>query len=124
MHYGLKYEPHASRAIMGRMIPKRLGDVWAPAIAAAFESGIQGVHGVVVSVADFVEAGGEEAGLDGEERLRIEGFVDGDEIGLQVRHFLEILEADDGESGGREARARCGWREPTPRYRYDGNVRD
>jgi hypothetical protein len=72
----------------------------------------RGVEGVV-------EATGEEAGfeacdaedgllgegdaLDGEQLLGVGGLVDGDKIGAEVRDFLEVFEADDGESGGGEA---------------------
>jgi hypothetical protein len=67
----------------------------------------------------FIDAGGEEAGLeaggaqhgllgesdalDGIEFLRIDGLVDGDEIGLEMGDVLEVFEAGDAEAGGGEA---------------------
>ena len=83
------------------------------------------VHGeewlVVGDVEGLIEAVGEEAGfeaggaadgllgdghaLDGEQLLGVDGLVDGDEIGLEVSNFLEVLEADDAEGGGSEAMA-------------------
>ncbi|MGA2271588.1 MAG: hypothetical protein ABSH44_24250 [Bryobacteraceae bacterium] len=71
-----------------------------------------GVHGLV-------EAGGEEAGFEGggaeegllgeghafegEEFLRVDGLVDGDEVGLEVGDGLKVFEANDGEAGGGES---------------------
>jgi hypothetical protein len=40
---------------------------------------------------------------EGEEFLRVDGLVDGDEVGLEARDFVEFLEAHDGEGGGAEA---------------------
>jgi hypothetical protein len=76
-------------------------------------------HGVSGRVESLVEAGGEEAGfeargaeesllgegdaLDGEEFLGVNGLVDGDEVGPEMGDFIQVLEADDGESGGGEA---------------------
>jgi hypothetical protein len=70
-------------------------------------------------VEGLVEAGGKEAGLeardaehgllgqgdalDGEQLLRVDGLVDGHEIGAEVGDFLEFFETDDGEGGACEA---------------------
>ncbi len=80
------------------------------------------VEGMVqeVIVADrFVEAGGEEAGfkgggaeqgvlgqgdaLDGEEFLRVDGLIGGDEVVLKAGNGVEFFEADDSELFGVEA---------------------
>src|SRR6266849_3837796 len=45
---------------------------------------------------------GDRDALDGEELLRVDGLIDGDEVGLEPGDFLEFFEADDGECGGGE----------------------
>jgi hypothetical protein len=40
---------------------------------------------------------------EGEEFLRVHGLVDGHEVGLETRDFVEFFEAHDGEGGGSEA---------------------
>jgi hypothetical protein len=88
-------------------------------IALAGEFLAHGSEGVVVGVESFVEGGGEEAGfqaggtedgllgeghaLQGEEFLRVDGLVDGDEVACEVVDFVEVFEADDGEGRGGEA---------------------
>jgi hypothetical protein len=88
-------------------------------VAIAGELLVHGEGGVVVGVEGFVEAGGEEAGLEaggaedgllgnghaleGEEFLGVDGLVDGGEVAGEVGNFVEVFEADDGESGGGEA---------------------
>jgi hypothetical protein len=91
-------------------------------IAVAAEFLIHGEEGFVVGdVEGFVEAVGEEAGLQaggaadgllsdghalqGEQLLGVDGLVDGDEVGLEVGDLLKVFEADDGERGGGEAMA-------------------
>ncbi len=74
---------------------------------------------MVVGVEGFIEASGEEAGLEaggaedgllgdghaleGKELLGVGWLVDGDDIGGEVFDFVEVLEANDGEGGGGEA---------------------
>jgi hypothetical protein len=76
-------------------------------------------HGVSGGVEGLIEAGGEEAGfeargaeesllgegntLNGEEFLRVDGLVDGDEVLLEMGDLIEFFEADDGEGGGSES---------------------
>jgi hypothetical protein len=88
-------------------------------IAIAGEFLVHGDEGVIASVEGFVEAVGEEAGLQaggaedgllgeghafqGDEFLGVDGLVDGDEIALEIGDFLEVFEADDGEGGCCEA---------------------
>jgi hypothetical protein len=66
-----------------------------------------------------VHAGGEQAGfeatcaedgllahgpaLEGEQFLRVDGLVGGDEVSAEVGDFLDVLEADDGAVGRGEA---------------------
>jgi hypothetical protein len=82
-------------------------------------SRVQEHHGLVPLVEGLVEAGGEEAGfeaggaeqgllgegdaLDGEEFLGVDGLVDGHGVVPEVRNFVDVFEADDGEGGGGEA---------------------
>jgi hypothetical protein len=86
-----------------------------------------GCEGAIVGVESLVEGRCEEAGFEpggaedgllgeghafeGEEFLRVDRPVDGDEVGLEASDFLEVFEADDGEGGGGEAvldRVLCG----------------
>ena len=76
-------------------------------------------QGLAVGGEGFVEAVGEQAGLeaggaeerllrqgdalDGEELLGIDRLVDGDEVGLEMGDFVDVFEADDGERGSGEA---------------------
>jgi hypothetical protein len=46
---------------------------------------------------------GESDALDGEEFLGVDGVVDGDEVGFEVRDGAEFFEADDAEDGSGEA---------------------
>jgi hypothetical protein len=73
----------------------------------------------IVGVERFVDTGGEEAGFEaggaehgllgeshafeGEEFLRVDGLIDGDEIGFELLDLVEVFEADDGEVRGGEA---------------------
>jgi len=79
---------------------------------------LHGDEQAAAGVDGFIEAGGEEAGLEasgaedglllesdaleGVEFLGIDGLVDGDEIGLEMGDFLEVFEAGDAETGGGE----------------------
>jgi hypothetical protein len=72
-----------------------------------------------VAIDRRIEAGGEEAGLEaggaehsllreshaleGEQFLGVDGLVDGGEVGSEMGDLVEVLKADDGESGGGEA---------------------
>jgi hypothetical protein len=74
---------------------------------------------MAIGIAGLVEGGGEKAGFEaagteegllgegnafqGEEFLRVDGLVDGNEVGLEAGDFVEFLEAHDGEGGGAEA---------------------
>src|SRR5580698_6749980 len=74
---------------------------------------------MAIAVEGFVEAASEEArfeaggadngllgeghALQGEEFLRVDGLVDGDEVFLEVSDFLCVFKADYGEGGGGEA---------------------
>jgi len=83
------------------------------------EIGVQ-QGGRMILIADGeIEASGEEAGLErgsvkkallgdgealeGEEFLRVDGLVSGDEIGLEMGDRLEVFEPSDGEDGSGEA---------------------
>src|SRR5579864_65111 len=73
----------------------------------------------VVLVEGDVEADGEDAGsesggaahlmlgegyaLEGEHLLRVDGLVEGDEIGSEIGDLVEIFEPDDGEGRGGKA---------------------
>ncbi len=79
--------------------------------------GTDGSIGITIN--GSVEGAGEEAGfqagdaeegllgegdaLDGKEFLGVDGVVDGDEVGFEVRDGVEFLEADDAEDGAGEA---------------------
>jgi hypothetical protein len=87
-------------------------------VAIAGEFGTHG-DGEIVAVHGLFETGGEEAGLEaggadqsllreghalkGELFLGVGGPEDGSEVGQEVGDFVEVLEADDGESGAGEA---------------------
>ena len=93
-------------------------------VAGGFDVAIAGEffrHGdkrLAGGIENIVEARGEEAGFeacgaehgllrqgdafDGEEFLRVDGFIDGDEVGFEVVDLVEIFQADDGELGGGE----------------------
>jgi hypothetical protein len=89
------------------------------AFLIADEGLVEQLQGPVIGTEGLVEAGGEEAGLEargaedgllgdghalqGEEFLRVDGLVDGDEVVHEMGDFLEVFEADDGEAGGGEA---------------------
>jgi len=82
-------------------------------IAIAGDGGIHEADGFAAAIEGGVEAGGEVAGfeagaaedgvlgegdaLEGEELLRVDGLVDGDQIVAEAGDFLEVFEADDGE---------------------------
>jgi hypothetical protein len=87
-------------------------------IAVAGDGGVHEADGLAGAVEGLVEAGGEETGFEagaaedgvlregdafeGEELLRIDGLVEGDEVVAEMGDFLEVLEADDGEGGAGE----------------------
>jgi hypothetical protein len=87
-------------------------------IAVAGDDGVHEADGLAAVVEGHVEAGGEETGFqagaaedgvlgqgdafEGEELLGIDGLVEGDEVVAEVGDFLEVFEADDGESGAGE----------------------
>jgi hypothetical protein len=84
----------------------------------AYQLLAHGDDGVSGGVQGFVQASGEEAGFqaggaeqrllgegdafDGEQLLRVDGLVDGDQVGFEVGYSLQVFEADDGELGGGE----------------------
>jgi hypothetical protein len=88
-------------------------------IPIAGECRTHGCERAIVGVEGFVEAIGEQAGLeaggaehrllreshalDGEQFLGVDGLVDGGEVGFEMGDFLEVFEPDDGEGGGGEA---------------------
>jgi hypothetical protein len=88
-------------------------------IAVAGEFFAHGREGVAVAVEGFVEAAGEEARLEaggaengllseghpfeGEEFLRVDWLIDGDEVVFEIGDFLGVFQADDGEGGSSEA---------------------
>ena len=83
-----------------------------------------GDDGVAGTVQGFVQAGGEEAGLQtgtaeegmlgegdafqGEQFLGVDGLVDGDEVGFETGDGFQVFEADDGVIGRGEAMAAGG----------------
>lgn len=88
-------------------------------IAVTGEIFAHGPYGIAGPVENLVERGGEDAGFDagaaedvllgdghalnGEEFLRIDRAIAGDQVGLQVRDFIELFEAHDSEGRGAEA---------------------
>jgi hypothetical protein len=87
-------------------------------VAISDEFRAHGREGEIVGVEGFVEGGCEEAGLEpggaedgllgeghtfeGEELLRVDGPIDGEEVELEAGDFLEVFEPDDGEAGSGE----------------------
>jgi hypothetical protein len=88
-------------------------------IAIAGEFLAHGDDGAIGGVEGFIEAGGEETGLQargaadgllgdghalqGEQLLGVGRLVGGDEGVLEMSNLLEVFEADDGEGGRGEA---------------------
>jgi hypothetical protein len=89
-----------------------------PAVEVLVEDDF-GIARVLAGDEALIEASGEETGLkcggtkkcllgegdvfDDEKLLGSDGPVEGDEVGLEVGHRVEVFRADDGEVGGSEA---------------------
>jgi hypothetical protein len=88
-------------------------------ISIADKSRSHGGDGRSVVIEGHVQADGEDArseagdtahlllgdghALDGEQLLRVDGLVEGDEVGSEIGNLVEVFELDDGEGGCCEA---------------------